>query len=364
MISSPVPGNYMHRSTHSGRVHTVLAIVAVTLPACGTSKAIRASDAGAEALTSAGPACNAKTGALGETTVTIPEPGTPDGGLRGAIVHVPASYDPTKPAMLVLNFHGLLEPNTLQETVTHMSDTSDQRGFIVAYPAGLDVGLGLSWNAGTCCGNTANDVGFVRDLVTKLESDYCIDPKRVFATGLSNGAMLSYRLACEAADVFAAVAPVAGAVVVSPCSPSRPVPILAVHGTGDTIVPFNGGLDGIVHLLEFPPVSYSIDLWKDLDACPNSPLPDGASEVPMPDESTFDGGPNPSLFAGSTLVSQKGDAACHTWSGCKDGSEVELCTIVDGGHSWPGGPALVGKSSVDIDATNTIIDFFEKHPMP
>jgi len=245
-----------------------------------------------------------------------------------------------------------------------MSDTSDQRGFIVAYPQGLRIGVGVSWNAGSCCGNTSDDVGFVRDLVAQLESDYCIDPKRIFATGLSNGAMLSYRLACEASDVFAAVAPVAGAVVVQPCSPSRPVPILAFHGTGDTIVPFNGGTDGLYHVLDFPPVSYSIDLWRSLDGCPNSPAPDGSSTAPMPNDSTADGGPDPSLFMGSTLASQKGDSACHVWSGCKDDSAVELCTIVNGGHAWPGGSALVGKTSRDIDATSTIIDFFEKHPMP
>lgn len=161
--------------------------------------------------------CDGKHGASGTSTLTLPEPGAPDGGLREAIVHVPASYDGTKPEMLVLNFHGLLEPDTLQEQASHMSDTADQRGFIVAYPQGLSLGVGVSWNAGGCCGNNADDVGFVRDLVKLLESKYCIDPKRVFATGLSNGAMLSYRLACEAADVFAAVAPVAGAVEVNPC---------------------------------------------------------------------------------------------------------------------------------------------------
>lgn len=308
--------------------------------------------------------CSDKPGAPGMTTVTVPESGAPDGGLRSAFVHVPSSYDPTKPTMLVLNFHGLLEPNTLQESVSHMSTVADQKNFIVAYPAGLSVGLGLSWNAGTCCGNTTDDMTFIRDLVKKLEADYCIDPKRVFATGLSNGAMMAYRLACEASDVFAAVAPVAGAVQVDPCSPSRPIPILAFHGTGDTIVPFNGGTDGIVHVLNFPPVSYSIDLWKNLDGCPNSPAPAKEASMPMPDESTFDGGPSPSLFTGASVVYQKGDVTCHEWSGCNASSVVELCTVVGGGHAWPGGSALVGKTSQNIDASSAIIDFFNQHPMP
>jgi polyhydroxybutyrate depolymerase len=314
---------------------------------------------------SPGKVCGKEPGRAGTTTISVPEAGVPDGGVRQAIVHVPESYDGTKPAMLVLNFHGLLEPNTLQEAVSHMTEESDKRGFIVAYPAGLAVGIGLSWNAGGCCGNTLDDVGFIRDLVESLESTYCIDPKRIYATGLSNGGMMSYRLACEAADVFAAVAPVAGSNVFSPCAPSRPVPILAFHGTGDQIVPFNGGKDGLVGVLVFPPVSYSIDLWRHLDGCPDAPAPDDASAAPMPSDSTADGGPSSSLFAGSTEVSQKGDSACHAWTGCKGGSEVELCTVVNGGHAWPGGEALpTGKTSTDINATSTIIDFFEKHPMP
>jgi polyhydroxybutyrate depolymerase len=176
--------------------------------------------------------------------------------------------------------------------------------------------------------------------------------------------MLSYRLACEASDIFAAVAPVAGSNVFSPCIPKRPVPILAFHGTGDQIVPFNGGKDGLVGVLVFPPLSYSIELWRNLDGCPSSPPPTDASTAFMPNDSTADGGPNPDLFSGSTLVSEKGDTACHAWTGCKDDSEVELCTIVNGGHAWPGGePLPTGKTSTDISATDTIVDFFEKHPM-
>jgi polyhydroxybutyrate depolymerase len=240
-----------------------------------------------------------------------------------------------------------------------MSDISEQRNFIVAYPEGLSVGVGASWNAGACCANKSDDVGFIRDLVKELESDYCIDPKRVFATGLSNGAMLSYRLACEMADTFAAVAPVAGAVQV-PCHPSRPVPILAFHGTGDNIVPFNGGADGIYHVLHFPPVAYSIDLWRELDSCPGASAQDDASAHPMANDSTPDGGPNPALFAGSTEIFHQGTASCHEWSGCADHSEVEFCTVVGGAHAWPGAPG----ATPDIDASSVILDFFDKHPMP
>jgi polyhydroxybutyrate depolymerase len=362
------PGKSMNLSMKSAICATASALALASLSACSNDKTATEQPEGGSGDTGApstsGEVCSGKQGPVGETTITVPEAGVPDGGLRTAIVHVPASYDPTRPATLVLNFHGLLEPNTLQASVSHMSDAADARNFIVVYPAGLAVGVGVSWNAGSCCANSTDDMKFIRDLVTKLEGDYCVDPKRVFAAGLSNGAMMSYRLACEASDVFAAVAPVAGAVEVTPCAPQRPVPVLAFHGTGDTIVPFNGGADGLYHVLDFPPVSYSIDLWRSLDGCPNAPAPTDAGRQPMPDDSTPDGGPNPSIFAGSMSVFEKGDAACHTFSGCKAGTEVELCTIVDGGHAWPGGAALIGKTSQNIDATNTIIDFFDKHPMP
>jgi polyhydroxybutyrate depolymerase len=129
------------------------------------------------------------------------------------------------------------------------------------------------------------------------------------------------------------------------------VPILAFHGSADPIVPFNGGTDGLYHVLKFPPLSYSIDLWRSLDVCPGATAPTAAGKAEMPNDSTFDGGPNPSIFEGSTSVYKQGDAECGSWTGCKDGSEVELC-------------AIVGKTSTDIDASRTIIDFFEKHPMP
>jgi poly(3-hydroxybutyrate) depolymerase len=107
-----------------------------------------------------------------------------------------------------------------------------------------------------------------------------------------------------------------------------------------------------------------VDLWKHLDGCPEGRAPDDASAQPMPSDSTPDGGPNASVFAGSKLISKNGDAECHAWTGCRSGSEVELCTIVNGGHNWPGGDLPVGKVSTDINATAEIIDFFEKHPMP
>jgi pimeloyl-ACP methyl ester carboxylesterase len=148
---------------------------------------------------------------------------------------------PPGPLPLVLNFHGFLEPPKLQQLLTGMDKEASKRGMIVAYPQGV----GLSWNAGSCCGRAQaekiDDVRYARDLVRELESELCIDKSRVYATGMSNGAIMSYRLACEAADVFAAVAPVDGVEALRECSPRRPVPILAINGTSDLLVRWEGG---------------------------------------------------------------------------------------------------------------------------
>jgi polyhydroxybutyrate depolymerase len=338
---------------------STLALSALFLAACSNSTSLGKADAASsEPPPSSGVTCSGKAkpgaadstfdGGIGYYNVQVPGQ---DGGVREAIVHVPASYDPTKGTMLVVNMHGLLGNDVQEANYTKMSEVADQKNFIVVYPQGLSGSLGTSWNAGVCCLNTNDDVGFIRHLVTKLESDYCIDPKKVFATGLSNGAMMSYRLACEASDVFAAVAPVSGSVEVGTCAPPRPVPVLAFHGTSDSIVPYYGGTDGIVHVLPIPSVAKSINQFKTIDACPDAN--DTSTDVDA-------------SFVDSKTVYQKGDATCRSWSPCAAESEVELCTITGGGHAWPGSGASFGAgiASNDIDASSYIIDFFLKHPMP
>lgn len=108
---------------------------------------------------------------------------------------------------------------------------ADEVGFLVVYP----VGVSSLFNAGACCSRT-DDVGFFRAVLQDLQEHYCINDRRVYATGLSGGAMMVYRMGCEMADVFAAVAPVGGALIQEPCDPSRPVPLLVFHGTGDNNV--------------------------------------------------------------------------------------------------------------------------------
>jgi polyhydroxybutyrate depolymerase len=284
-------------------------------------------------------ACAGKTGKAGDSTITL----TFGGLLRSSMLHVPSSYDPAHGAMLVMNFHGFSSADWQEALLTHMSTTADQRGFIVAYPEGV----ATSWNAGDCCGtawtNSVDDIGFVNALLDKIENEYCIDPKRVFATGMSNGGFLTHRIGCALASRFAAIAPVAGVLGIpeAQCKPGRPVPILDFHGTSDPLVPYDGGtpLDPQLGVgLVFRSVAETMQFWRTNNGCTNQ----------------------------TSVFYQHGDATCQEWNECQSGAETALCTIDGGGHTWPGGlpVPVLGKTSTDIDATNAMIDFFDAHPMP
>jgi len=290
----------------------------------------------------AGPApasCSGKTGAKGSGISVSVDSG---GKKRTALVHVPDKYDPTQGAMLVLDFHGFMSAGWQEALLTRMSQESDQRGFIVAYPEGISA----SWNAGDCCGtawtDAVDDVKFVRDLLDHLEQKWCIDKKRIYATGMSNGGFFSHRLACDASDRIAAVAPVAGVLGIAPekCNPSRPVPMIDFHGSADGMVPYDGGTPLVPQLglgLVFRSVPETMDFWHKKNGC-----------------SAFE-----------QVIYEAGDARCVRWADCKGGVDTVHCRIEGGGHTWPGGLAIpAGKTSKDISATTTMLDFFEAHPMP
>lgn len=276
-------------------------------------------------------ACDGKTGPLGDWTLAL----THDGLERNAAVHVPAAYDPKVPAALVLSFHGFTSNAAGQALLSQMTEASDERGFIVVYPNGT----GNSWNGGKCCGTAASagvdDVGFVSALIDELAAQYCIDPGRVFATGMSNGGFLSHRLGCELSGKIAAIAPVAGVLGIpfENCQPARKVPVMHFHGTSDLLVPYGGG-----GLTTYPSVADSVARWRQIDGCSDA----------------------------LTVTHDQGDSQCLSAQECADGAEVVLCTVDGGGHTWPGGTPVpgFGKTTMDLDATNAMLDFFEKHPMP
>ena len=311
-------------------------VIALLASACSSkSAAVAEPDAPAASPDAAGSdstatpfTCTGKPAASGDVTWNITSGGLP----RVVIVHVPANYDPSRGVALVLNFHGFTSDAPQEAILSLMNDKADNEGFIVAYPYGT--GTPLSWNAGACCGTAAasgvDDIQFVRDILAKASTDLCIDPTRIYATGMSNGGFLSHRIGCEMADTFAAIAPVAGVLGVPTCTPSRPMPVLHFHGTSDPLVPYNGD-----PAMGFPPVLDTFHGWADRDGCTGTP----------------------------TQTYAKGDATCQTYDQCAGGAEVTLCTIDGGGHTWPGGTPVpsLGATSTDINATDAMWTFFSAH---
>lgn len=220
---------------------------------------------------------------------------------------------------------------------------AEANGFLAVYPDGTAGPKGIhTWNAGHCCGypqsEDVDDVGFIDDLIDVLSTEYAIDPARIYATGMSTGGMFSYRLACDLTGRIAAIASVSGTGSITDCDPSRPLPVLHIHGTADEIVPYDGGTvgDGIQPSI-MPPVTDVIAFWQQFDGCERMP---------------------------ETVIVEP--VTIETFSGCADSSEVILYTIQDGGHAWPGGERKADRlpADLELEATSLIWDFFAVHPMP
>jgi polyhydroxybutyrate depolymerase len=269
------------------------------------------------------------------------------GGIeRSYILHIPPSYDGNHALPLVLDFHGGGGNAESQRHTSGFESLADEKGFIVVYPNGTGR-LGevlLTWNGGTCCGyavtKDVDDVGFVRALITDLQSVAKIDMKRIYATGLSNGGIFSYRLACDAADLIAAIGPVAGTLNSSPCNPKGPVSVIHFHGTADEHLPYDGGIgDKSLAGVDFASVKDSIDFWVGFDQCPTSPQTESFADIRH-----------------------------EVYSDCANGTAIELYTIVGGKHAWPGsdGPAWPGgdQPTQTISASKLLWDFFSAHPKP
>jgi polyhydroxybutyrate depolymerase len=229
------------------------------------------------------------------------------------------------PALVVM-IHGGLGSAHQAEDAYGWDAEAEAGGFVVAYPDGED----RVWNAGDCCGrSTADDVGFITAVVVDLQAEFDVSPTRTFATGMSNGAMMTYTLACET-DLFAAIAPVAGTIV-TPCDDPPPVSVLHIHGLDDGKVRMDGepgdgpgDVDGL-------PIADVNALWRAADIC------------------------------GEPVVTDQPPVTMST-SDCADGNRVVLVTVADAGHQWPGSVAREGASdqpSDALDATALIWEFFD-----
>jgi polyhydroxybutyrate depolymerase len=262
------------------------------------------------------------------------------GGLaRTYTVHVP----PGPPQGLVINLHSGGNTGATHAALTNYNAIADAHGFVVAYPDGIDFSWADGRGASVPDRQHIDDVGFISALVSQLVAQFGIDPDRVYATGLSAGAFMANRLACERADLFAAIAPVDGTLGTNmACVPSEPVAVMATHGTADPVVPFNGGpmvgRGGGSTVLPAPAMA---DVWRSVNGC------DVPVEIPLPD-------------AGD------GTRSFRSSSGCDDDTEVVFTRVDGGGHTWPGAPTVlsvqqVGPTTRAFDASVDSANFFASH---
>lgn len=267
------------------------------------------------------------------------------GSQRAYLVHVPASYDPAKPTPVLFALHGGGGNMDYQASDAYgLVAKADNEGFIAVFPNGSSRFAGgkfATWNAGNCCGGArdqgVDDVGFIRAVFEQLARQVNVDRSRVYATGMSNGAMMAYRLACEAPDVFRAIAAVAGTDNTRSCTPSRPVPVLHIHARDDSHVLFNGGAGPDAArastVTDFVSVPDTVTKWTRLNGC----------------------------AAPARRVLQTHGAYCEQYASCS-GAPVQLCVTETGGHSWPGGHKRRAEQppSQAISANDVMWEFFSR----
>jgi polyhydroxybutyrate depolymerase len=244
------------------------------------------------------------------------------GSNRSYWVHVPASYNAARPAPVVLNFHGFGSNPEQQNAVSAFVPMSDREGFILVTPDG---GIGWRFVQSARDANTT----FVRDVVASVSADLCIDPKRIFATGKSQGGFMSSWLGCVAPEIVAAVAPVAG--MYEPTEGCGPIPIMEFHGKADSLIPFGGGR--VLVLGSYPGAVAVMEKWARSNRCEGTP----------------------------ETVQFTPHVQQVIYRGC-NAATVQF--ITDAGHTWPGTSIREGDSSppADLAASELIWEFFKAHP--
>jgi polyhydroxybutyrate depolymerase len=278
---------------------------------------------------------------------------------RFYLLTTPAKHDGRTPLPLVVDFHGLSEGAQIHAKMTGFGALAQKQGFVVVFPNGT--GTPVRWDANTTS-NPNHDVEYVDRMLDEIGTNLCIDTSRVYATGLSYGAIMSSFLTCTRANRFAAVAPVAG-ITVPPdnCTPSRPMPVLSFHGTADPILNFNGGLgDSLSGILKGKVEEAATTPTTAKPADLNGPGYPAAVKAWAARNGC---GPDP-------VDTKVTDAVIHRVYPCPAGADVEFYIIVGGGHSWPGSEFsrsignIVGPTTFDVNATELAWQFFQRFQLP
>jgi polyhydroxybutyrate depolymerase len=239
-------------------------------------------------------------------------------------VYVPSSIKSGSAVPLIFDFHGHGSNGAQEESSSGWKKKADQTSLVMVYPDGVD----NSWNVGNCCGlamsENVDDVGFTKAMIQAVSKATCIDARRIYATGMSNGAGFVHRLGCEASDVIAAIAPASADLVTDPCTPARPISVLAVRGLSDTTVAYAGGNTGSTGWYD-PGAKKSLDLWKQIDEC-----------------------------TGSAVTTH---TYCESYTTCAAGVEDTLCSLPNTGHD-------TYNNAVGMSVPDVAWEMFQRQLMP
>lgn len=272
-----------------------------------------------------------------------------DGLERSYLINLPLDYYSGDNFSLVIALHGGGGSAAQFESSSLLTQKANAAGFVVVYPNGVKsdgVLKAQTWNAGTCCdyaaANNIDDVHFISQLINTLLSKYKINPRKVYATGHSNGGMMCYRLACELADKIAAIAVNACTLVTEqPCHPAHPVPLLHMHSVKDEHVPYLGGQGGGIGTvsLHLAPVDSVLNVFSSFSKCTNA----------------------------AQVIISNNNYTFTKWSGCDNNVSIQFYLTQDGGHAWPGGlpgSGMADTPSTAINANDLLWDFFQQYQLP
>ncbi|MDP3795339.1 MAG: PHB depolymerase family esterase [bacterium] len=276
-----------------------------------------------------------------------------DGRTRTYLLRIPQGYSTQQRYPLVAVFHGGGGSGEKIAAQTGFAAKADQEGFIAVFPDGVR----HNWNDGRDTTDAykqgVDDIAFVRALIARLSGEFPVDPKRIYAAGVSNGGIFSHRLACEMADVFAAVGPVVGPIAtkLAPrCNPSGPVALVGIQGVADPGIPINGGEQGGFGGLGDGGVVESaaatMQFWAQKNGCAREPR---VTDIP------------PRVNDGTRVTH-------YAYEACRGNGTVHYYVVEGMGHGWPPkrpqAPRLAGPTSQNISATDVIWEFFKSHPKP